>query len=119
MRHLPTAFAAVLVLAACSGDNDGDQAFCDDLGDTRDQLTDLAATAGADPDSLAAAVDDLDALDPPDEIADAYQQVIDAYTAVADTGSITDPDIAGRLADAQTAAAEIDAYVRQECATEG
>jgi hypothetical protein len=120
MRHAHRALAAAAITAAACGGNGGnggnDQAFYREHEAAQQQLTELSAAAGTD---LTHVLDDLAAVDPPDEIADDYRQVLAAYEAVAATGSITDPAVAGRLADAQAAATEIDEFVAQRCGSRG
>lgn len=117
MRHAHWALAAAVITAAACGGNGGDDAACDGLESMRQQLGELTITASGD--ELDALVDDLAAVDPPRQIDDDLDQLIAAYTQVADAGAITDPDVAGRLADAQAAASEIDAFVREECGNPG
>jgi hypothetical protein len=117
MRHAHWALAAAVTTAAACGGNGGDDAACDGLESMRQQLGEFTITASGD--ELDALVDDLAAVDAPREIDDAVDQLIAAYTQVADVGSITDPDVAGQLADAQAAATEIDAFVQEECGDPG
>lgn len=96
---------------ACGGD-DANEAFCDDMTDAR-QLLSEASTASSD--EMTTVVDQLDDIDPPEAIEGPYQRLVDLYTAIGETGSITDPEISSRLADSQADLAEVDAYVAEEC----
>ncbi|MGH9185592.1 MAG: hypothetical protein ACRD0U_07240 [Acidimicrobiales bacterium] len=112
-RSLTWLAGATLVLVACGGDSGASEAFCDNLASVEQAFADLSSAPPGD--DFQSAVDNLAEIDPPAEIDDAYQEMVDAYSSIADAGSVTDPDIAGTLADAQAATAEIDSFVTQEC----
>jgi hypothetical protein len=112
--HRLTAIAALttiaLSVAACGGNTNSADRFCDSTAGLQDQL--LAAQA---PDSESV-IDTLAEADPPDEIADAYANLIDAYEDMgADQDTLTDPATATRLADLNDDITTIDTYLRTEC----
>lgn len=103
--------ALALYVAACGGSSDSADQFCDDITGIQDEL--LADQA---PDSQSV-IDTLAEADPPDEIADAYTNLIDAYQDMgADQNTLTDPATATRLADLNDDITKIDDYLRTECA---
>jgi hypothetical protein len=117
--------AGALALAGCSdseGDVGGDAAagsgssdeFCSQF-EQLDQRFDEDPEAAAD---SAAVVDELDELDPPDEIADDYAAVIDAGRRLADLDP-NDPDAveeAQRLSeDAAEAQTRVSEFLATEC----
>lgn len=111
-RTLTTAAVALAVAlaASCSsGDNSAD-AFCTDIADTQD---DLLNAATADPGTIA---DGLAQTDPPDEIADAYNNVLDLYQDIRDNpDALTNPDNATRFADLNQDITAIEDYIRTTC----
>jgi len=91
--------AAALVIAACGGGSgSGDvEAFCSEYKQVEEQLADLDAS---DPDAVDAVFDRIADLDPPDEIKDEFQTMIDfnrsVYTASQEV-DLDDPEAADQL----------------------
>ncbi|MGH9211830.1 MAG: hypothetical protein ACRD2C_14270 [Acidimicrobiales bacterium] len=116
MRLRQTTIGIVLTaLAACGGSDDegGASTFCEKFQSAGEDLTDLAATDN--PDDLNSRLDELDDIDPPDDIADPYRDLIAAYQAIADAESPTDPALAADLSEAQSNLTEIETYIRENC----
>jgi hypothetical protein len=105
------ALAAVLALglSACGGGGDDAQDFCDELTDANQQLADIAQ---ASPDQVDEIVDALGDIDPPGEIEDAYNNVLNLYRRIA---VLTDPALATDFANVQTEIAEIQDFTTEEC----
>jgi hypothetical protein len=110
-RYLVTGALTALISMAC-GSTDGNEAFCQEITIARQLLSD--ASYGS-TDDMATIVDELDEISPPEAIESPYQRLLDLYTTIAETGSITDPAISSELADSQADLAEVDAYVAEEC----
>lgn len=116
MRAVLTTAAVAILLAACSSGDSQASDFCDDLTDAQTQLATLDQTDSA---ALADAVDRLNAVDPPDDIADSYRAVLDVYTAIVDNdASLTDPALATQFADVRTHIDRIDQYITDTCTDE-
>lgn len=109
----PSLVAVMLAVAACSGSSDNADQFCDKVAGVQDEL--LAAQAPSSEDVTNA----LDDVDPPDEIADAYTNILDAYEDMgAGQDALTDPTNATRLADLNQDIAAVDDYITAECTPE-
>jgi hypothetical protein len=107
---------ALVIGTGCGSDDSSAETFCDNLEDVQGQLN---ALDQADPTALDAAADTLSDLDPPDEIADSYDNVVDVYTAAADDdGSLTDPALATKFADVRNDITRIDDYITDTCTDE-
>lgn len=113
--HRPTTTSAVVALAltvaaACSSEPATADSFCEDVAEVQDEL--LAADA---PDSEEI-LDTLDDARPPDEIADAYDNVLNIYEDIgADQDALTDPSAATRIADFDDDIATVEDYLRDHC----
>lgn len=113
---------AALALAGC-GDDDtggggrggasgtGESAFC---GGLTAVYQDLGAGQDVDitTDEGLAAIDDLQALDPPDEIADDFRTFVEFLETAATQGQATDPDL---VAEWTAATERLDTYAIDEC----
>jgi hypothetical protein len=114
-RTTGAALAAVLALGlgACGGGGDGAQNFCDELTDANEQLAEIAQ---ASPDQIDEIVDALNDIEPPGEIDDAYNNVLDLYRRIADgDAALTDPALATDFANVQTELQQIQDFTSEEC----
>jgi hypothetical protein len=115
-RHATRA-AAALALAigaatSCSsgGDDNSADAFCRDIAAVQDHLLNADS---ADP---AAIADGLTRADPPGDIADAYDNVLELYESLRDDpAALTDPANATRFADLNDDITTIDDYINETC----
>jgi hypothetical protein len=103
--------ATLLTLAACGDDDDsasGDD-FCAQARELDDTSEDI---------DEAGAVEALRQLDPPDEIADDWNTMVDLLDDMANLDP-SDPDVAAdqldQLEEAQAAADNVSAYLEDEC----
>jgi hypothetical protein len=118
MRTTRTTAAALaasvgLGLGACGGGGDDAQDFCDELTGANEQLADLSQ---ASPDQVDEIVDALEGIDPPGEIDDAYDRVLDLYRQIADgDAALTDPALATDFANVQTDIQQIQDFTTEEC----
>lgn len=117
MLHRLAATTVVLaVTTACGSDGNSAEPFCDDLIAAQDQLTTVDQM---DPNSLRDTVDVLEEINPPDEIADSYDAIVEVYSAIAsDEGSVTDPSLATKFADIGNDIRSIDEFVTESCTDE-
>jgi uncharacterized protein (DUF433 family) len=114
----------VLALAlgvACSDSDSGGpdeaaggsaDAFCGDFQDLEERYAD---DADADPEVV---LDELDALEPPDEIADDYQQLIDALRETSTLDPANEEDVARAqeiAAETQEANQNVSTFLAEEC----
>lgn len=115
MRKALAIIAITIVAAAgCGGDGGSTESFCEDLTEVR---THLDALDQNDPDALDEAVAALDGIDPPSEISDAYDNVLELYKIMAENdASVTDPNIATRFADLREDITKIDDFTTENCA---
>jgi hypothetical protein len=115
-RTTGVALAAVLALGlgACGGGgDDGAPDFCDELTDANEQLADIAQ---ASPNQVGDIVDALEDIDPPGEVEDAYNNVLDLYRRIADgDAALTDPALATDFANVQTDIQQIQDFTADEC----
>jgi hypothetical protein len=116
-RHIATTIATTIALTVplgCSDQDDESQAqhFCDELTSVQDEFAALDQTS---PDQLGQTVDTLDDIDPPDDIAPAYNNVLDVYRTIADGGSLTEPANANKFADIQNDISAIAQYTADNC----
>lgn len=112
-RAIAVSVVASAVLTACGGDSDEHgAAFCADMSRAQQRFSELTQTES---DDLRPLVDDLGAIEPPDEIRDAYMTVVDTYAAMAEAGAVTGPDLATALADADEAITKVDDYITDRC----
>jgi hypothetical protein len=115
-RAVVLAAAPVLTAAAC-GDDAGDdgasgEAFCDEMAEVQG---DLGSLSTSDPASLDSVVERLRQVEPPAEIAEAYQGVVDGYAAMAEDGGLTDPAAQDRLVEAQEHLTHLSEYLAENC----
>jgi uncharacterized protein (DUF433 family) len=113
--------ALALGAAACSDSDSGgpDEAagggaeeFCGDFQDLEERYAD---DADADPEVV---LDELDALEPPDEIADDYQQLIDALRETSTLDPANEEDVARAqeiAAETQEANQNVSTFLAEEC----
>jgi hypothetical protein len=122
MRRLVAgvAVAVLLMAAGCGGDDDSTSSesieeFCDGFNDVNERFSDIDVT---DPDALENALDMLRELDPPEEIADEYQTVLDGFQRLSEI-DITDQDevaeVQEDLPDAEEAFNTVGQFVEDEC----
>ncbi len=112
-----------LLMAAGCGDNDGSGAsseeideFCDGFNEINDQFSNINPVA--DPEALQEALDMLRDLEPPEEIADAYEEVLNGFERLSEI-DITDPNAVAEvredLPDAEEAFNTVADFVDEEC----
>ncbi len=111
---------AVVLLAAC-GDDDGGSgdsagAFCEEMVDVQ---ADLGSLSTGDPAGFDSVVERLREVDPPAEIAESYEAVVDAYATLADEGGLTDPAAQETVVAAQEHATELTEYIADNCGAAG
>jgi hypothetical protein len=116
-RAVVLAAATVLTVAACGDDDAGDdgasgEAFCDAMAEVQG---DLGSLSTSDPASLDSVVERLRQVEPPAEIAEAYQGVVDGYAAMAEDGGLTDPAAQDRLVEAQEHLTHLSEYLAENC----
>ena len=123
MRRFVAGVAIVGLLAAAGcGDDDDDASsaetdeFCDGFNEINDQFSDINPVAR--PEALREALDMLRDLEPPQEIADDYETVLEGFEALAET-DITDREAVARVreefADAEEAFNTVGDFVEEEC----
>jgi hypothetical protein len=123
MRRFVAGVAIVGLLAAagCSDDDtDASSAetdeFCRGFNEINDQFSDINPVA--DPEALREALDMLRDLEPPQEIADDYETVLEGFEALAET-DITDREAVAQVreefADAEEAFNSVGDFVEEEC----
>jgi hypothetical protein len=123
MRRLVAGVAVVglLMAAGCGGDDDDSTSsesiedFCDGFNEVNEQFASIDVT---DPDALEDALDMLRDLDPPEEIADEYQTVLDGFQRLSEI-DITDQnevaEVQEDLPDAEEAFNTVGQFVEDEC----
>jgi hypothetical protein len=123
MRRLVAGVAVVglLMAAGCGGDDDDStssesiEEFCDGFNRVNEQFSNIDVT---DPGELENALDMLRDLDPPEEIADEYQTVLDGFQRLSDI-DITDQnevaEVQEDLPDAEEAFNTVGQFVEDEC----
>jgi Asp-tRNA(Asn)/Glu-tRNA(Gln) amidotransferase C subunit len=123
MRRLVAGVAVVglLMAAGCGGDDDDSassesiEAFCDGFNEVNEQFSNIDVT---DPDALEEALDMLRDLDPPEEIADEYQTVLNGFQRLSEI-DITDQnevaEVQEDLPDAEEAFNTVGQFVEDEC----
>ena len=123
MRRFVAGLAVVgLLMAAGCGDDDGGASseeiteFCDGFNEINDQFSDINPVA--DPEALREALNMLRDLEPPQEIADDYETVLEGFEALAET-DITDREAVAQVreefADAEEAFNTVGDFVEEEC----
>jgi hypothetical protein len=123
MRRLVAGVAVVglLMAAGCGGDDDDStssesiEEFCDGFNEVNEQFSNIDVT---DPDALEEALDMLRDLDPPEEIADEYQTVLNGFQRLSEI-DITDQnevaEVQEDLPDAEEAFNTVGQFVEDEC----
>jgi hypothetical protein len=122
MRRLVTGVAvvALLMAAGCGGDDDSTSSesieeFCDGFNEVNERFSNIDVT---DPDALETALDMLRDLDPPAEIADEYQTVLDGFQRLSEI-DITDQnevaEVQEDLPEAEEAFNTVGQFVEDEC----
>jgi hypothetical protein len=123
MRRLVAGVAVVVLLmaAGCGGDDDDStssesiEEFCDGFNEVNERFSNINVT---DPDALENALAMLRDLDPPEEIADEYQTVLDGFQRLSDI-DITDQnevaEVQEDLPDAEEAFNTVGQFVEDEC----
>jgi hypothetical protein len=115
------AVAGLLMAAGCGGDDDdsrsGDsiEEFCDGFNEVNERFSEIDVT---DPDALENALDMLRDLDPPEEIVDEYQTVLNGFQRLSEI-DITDQnevaEVQEELPDAEEAFNTVGQFVEDEC----
>ena len=123
MRRLVAGVAVVglLMAAGCGGDDDDStssesiEEFCDGFNEVNEQFSNIDVT---DPGELENALDMLRDLDPPEQIADEYQTVLDGFQRLSEI-DITDQnevaEVQQDLPDAEEAFNTVGQFVEDEC----
>jgi hypothetical protein len=123
MRRLVAGVAVVglLTAAGCGGDDDDStssesiEEFCDGFNEVNEQFSNIDVT---DPNALEDALDMLRDLDPPEEIADEYQTVLNGFQRLSEI-DITDQnevaEVQEELPDAEEAFNTVGQFVEDEC----
>ena len=123
MRRLVAgvAVAGLLVAAGCGGDDDAGtssesiEEFCDGFNEVNERFSNIDVT---DPGELENALDMLRDLDPPEQIADEYQTVLDGFQRLSEI-DITDQnevaEVQEDLPDAEEAFNTVGQFVEDEC----
>jgi hypothetical protein len=119
-RPLVGLVAVGLLVAAGCGDDDGGsnnttEEFCAGFDDFNERFADVQLT---DPGAIGDALDALRELEPPEEIADEYDTVLQAFQALSEI-DLTDQEAVARveeeLPDAQEASNTLNDFVEEEC----
>jgi hypothetical protein len=123
MRRLVAGVAVVglLTAAGCGGDDDDStssesiEEFCNGFNEVNEQFSNIDVT---DPNALEDALDMLRDLDPPEEIADEYQTVLNGFQRLSEI-DITDQnevaEVQEELPDAEEAFNTVGQFVEDEC----
>jgi Asp-tRNA(Asn)/Glu-tRNA(Gln) amidotransferase C subunit len=123
MRRLVAgvAVAGLLIAAGCGGDDDDStssesiEEFCDGFNEVNERFSEIDVT---DPDALENALDMLRDLDPPEEIADEYQTVLDGFQRLSEIDITNQNEVAEvqeELPDAEEAFNTVGQFVEDEC----
>ena len=122
MRRFVAGVAVVglLMAAGCGGDDDSTSSeaideFCDGFNEVNEQFSNINVTA---PGALDNALDMLRDLDPPEEIADEYEKVLEGFEKLSEI-DITDrnavAEVQADLPDAEEAFNTVGEFVEDEC----
>jgi hypothetical protein len=118
------AVAALLVAAGCGDDDDGGggassqatEEFCQGFNRINEQFSDINPVT--DPEALREALDMLRDLDPPEEIADEYETVLEGFERLSKI-DVTDQDavseVRDELPEAEDAFNTVGDFVEEEC----
>jgi hypothetical protein len=123
MRRLVAgvAVAGLLIATGCGGDDDDStpsesiEEFCDGFNEVNERFSEIDVT---DPDALENALDMLRDLDPPEEIADEYQTVLDGFQRLSEIDITNRNEVAEvqeELPDAEEAFNTVGQFVEDEC----
>ena len=133
VRSLAASLAVpAVLLTGCSASEDElrEEAFCQQVPDLLEDIADDVTTVYADPRSAPAvldeAVDRLEAVEPPQEAAGLWDDLVSSWTALTDlieSADLTDPSANADLADEATrlqgdlvsAGEAVDEYSRENC----
>lgn len=118
MQRVGVAIASLVALTfagACGGGSEGTVAFCDDLSTIEESLDPFQQDEVK---GITDIADTLEAIYPPDEIAEAYDNIVEVYRSMDDEQSITDPAFATRFADVSSDISEVQAYITDHCTDE-
>jgi Asp-tRNA(Asn)/Glu-tRNA(Gln) amidotransferase C subunit len=114
------AVVGLLMAAGCGGDDDSTSSeaideFCDGFNEVNEQFSNINVT---DPGALEDALDMLRDLDPPAEIADEYEKVLEGFEKLSEI-DITDrnavAEVQEDLPDAEQAFNTVGQFVEDEC----
>jgi hypothetical protein len=114
------AVIGLLMAAGCGGDDDSTSSeaideFCDGFNEVNEQFSNINVT---DPGALEDALDMLRDLDPPAEIADEYEKVLEGFEKLSEI-DITDrnavAEVQEDLPDAEEAFNTVGQFVEDEC----
>jgi Asp-tRNA(Asn)/Glu-tRNA(Gln) amidotransferase C subunit len=122
MRRFVAGVAVVglLMAAGCGGDDDSTSSeaideFCDGFNEVNEQFSNINVT---DPGALDNALGMLRDLDPPEEIADEYEKVLEGFEKLSEI-DITDrnavAEVQADLPDAEEAFNTVGEFVEDEC----
>jgi hypothetical protein len=122
MRRFVAGVAVVglLMAAGCGGDDDSTSSeaideFCDGFNEVNEQFSNINVT---DPGALDDALDMLRDLDPPEQIADEYEKVLEGFEKLSEI-DITDrnavAEVQEDLPDAEEAFNTVGEFVEDEC----
>jgi hypothetical protein len=119
------AIAALLIAAGCGDDDDGDgggasnqatEEFCQGFNRINEQFSDINPVTN--PGALREALDMLRDLDPPQEIADEYETVLEGFERLSKI-DVTDQDavneVRDELPEAEDAFNTVGDFVEEEC----
>jgi hypothetical protein len=115
------AVVGLLMAAGCGDDDDrtsseATEEFCDGFNEINDQFSDINPVA--DPGALEDALEMLRELEPPEQIADEYERVLEGFEALTEI-DITDPEevaqVQEEFADAEEAFNTVGDFVEEEC----
>lgn len=117
------AVAALLIAAGCGDDDDGGGAssqateeFCQGFNRINEQFSDINPVTN--PEALREALDMLRDLDPPEEIADEYETVLEGFDRLSKI-DVTDQDavneVRDELPEAEDAFNTVGDFVEEEC----
>ena len=117
------AVAALLIAAGCGDDDDGGGAssqateeFCQGFNRINEQFSDINPVTN--PEALREALDMLRDLDPPEEIADEYETVLEGFDRLSKI-DVTDQDavneVREELPEAEDAFNTVGDFVEEEC----
>jgi hypothetical protein len=109
---LAAAPALLLGLAACGDDDDDAGSFCDQARVIDEQMTDLDLEST----NIADIASAMDEIDPPAEIADDWNTVVDGFERLADM-DLSDPEAFDEadFVEAEAASDRVTTYLRDEC----